>query len=91
MSQLRSDHKFKIIASHIECSSFVGYVYILSCDVCLRPFSVSPDNGDLAVGACMQITVEYLSAQVGVHAGEMVLHYDTGWWHAGLPVPFIDY
>jgi len=49
-------------------------------NVYVRPFSVSPENGDLAVGACMQVTVDYLSAQVGDHSSEMVLHYDTGWY-----------
>jgi len=39
---------------------------------------VSADNGVLAVGANMQMTVEYQSMVVGAHCTDMVLHYDTG-------------
>jgi len=39
---------------------------------------VSPENGVLAVGANMQITVEYQSMVVGTHSTDMILHYDTG-------------
>ena len=37
-----------------------------------------PDNGVLAVGANMQITVEYQSMAVGSHQTDMILHYHTG-------------
>ena len=43
-----------------------------------RPFTVSPESGLLAVGANMQITVEYQSLVVGTHCTDMVLHYNTG-------------
>jgi len=49
----------------------------LSVTVC-RPFTVSPESGLLAVGANMQISVEYQSLVVGTHHTDMILHYDTG-------------
>lgn len=39
---------------------------------------MSPDNGVLAMGASMQVTVEYQSLVVGAHHTDMILHYDTG-------------
>jgi hypothetical protein len=39
---------------------------------------VTPDKGELAVGASMQVSVEYYSKQIGEHVGELTLHYDTG-------------
>lgn len=48
--------------------------YFIVC----RPFTVSPESGLLAVGANMQITVEYQSLVVSTHCADMVLHYDTG-------------
>lgn len=43
-----------------------------------RPFTVSPDNGTLAVNDSIQITVEFQPMTVGDHFRELVLHYDTG-------------
>ena len=57
----------------IITSQLAGTVY--------RPFTVSPDSGLLALGANMQVTVEYQSMVVGAHCTDMMLHYDTGQYH----------
>ncbi|KAG8437289.1 hypothetical protein GDO86_008117 [Hymenochirus boettgeri] len=42
------------------------------------PFSVSPAYGSLGVGEFIQVTLEFLPQEVGDHAQEMIIHYDTG-------------
>lgn len=55
-----------------------------------RPFTVSPDSGVVAVGANMQITVEYQSMVVGSHCTEMTLHYQTGQCSATVDFCVVD-
>ncbi|OCT82470.1 hypothetical protein XELAEV_18025000mg [Xenopus laevis] len=42
------------------------------------PFIVSPLSGTLAVGESTQVIVEFLPLEVGDHAQDMIIHYDTG-------------
>ena len=47
--------------------------------VCVyRPFSVTPASAILAVGACMQIHVNFTPKTLGDHTKELLIHYDTG-------------
>ncbi|KAG5849415.1 hypothetical protein ANANG_G00110160 [Anguilla anguilla] len=42
------------------------------------PFSVEPSIGNLGVGECMQVTVEFLPKTTGDHAQDLLLRYHTG-------------
>ncbi|XP_077982980.1 hydrocephalus-inducing protein homolog isoform X2 [Glandiceps talaboti] len=49
--------------------------FALSAD---KPYSVIPENGILAVNDSMQVEITFQPMKVGDHAGELVVHHDTG-------------
>ncbi len=51
--------------------------YIETLIVC-RPFSVTPTTSTLAVGACMQVSVEFTPKKLGDHNKELIIYYETG-------------
>ena len=46
--------------------------------VFVRPFSVTPENGVLAVNDSLQVMVEFHPNTVGDHNCDLHLQYDTG-------------
>jgi hydrocephalus-inducing protein len=47
-------------------------------EIFLRPFTVSPQNGVLAVNESMQVVITFTPTVVGDHHGRMRVSYDTG-------------
>lgn len=53
------------------------------------PFSVTPSTATLAVGACMQVHIDFVPRKVGDHTAELAIHYDTGQPTAKLTSHFV--
>lgn len=57
---------------------------------CCRPFSVSPENGSLAVNDSLQVELTFQPMTVGDHNDNLVINFDSGiltWSHSSLNLP----
>ena len=55
-----------------------------------RPFSVSPENGSLAVNDSLQVELTFQPMTVGDHNNNLVINFDSGiltWCHSSLNLP----